>query len=41
MLMGIPIPSNNLGMIIPDFFLNKKDIVDDYVIANNYYTNFR
>lgn len=41
MLMGIPIPSNNLGMIIPDFFINKPDIVDDFVIANNFYTNLR
>ncbi|KAL4486075.1 hypothetical protein ABPG72_004009 [Tetrahymena utriculariae] len=40
MLLGIPIPANNLGMIQPDFFLDKPD-VDDFVIANNYYTNFR
>ncbi|KAL4435975.1 hypothetical protein ABPG74_022210 [Tetrahymena malaccensis] len=40
MLLGIPIPANNLGMIQPDFFLDKPD-VDDFVIANNYYTNYR
>lgn len=41
MLLGIPIPANNLAMIISDYFLNKPNIVDDFVIANNFYTNFR
>ncbi|KAL4440775.1 hypothetical protein ABPG74_013756 [Tetrahymena malaccensis] len=40
MLLGIPIPFNNIAMIQPDFFLDKP-IVDDFVIANNFYTNFR
>lgn len=38
MLKGIAIPSNNLGAIIPDFFLAN---TSDIVIANAYYTNMR
>ncbi|EAR98197.2 type I phosphodiesterase/nucleotide pyrophosphatase (macronuclear) [Tetrahymena thermophila SB210] len=40
MILGIPIPFNNIAMIQPDFFLDKP-FVDDFVIANNFYTNFR
>lgn len=40
MLKGLPIPSNNLGVIIPDFFLNKP-FITGRVIANSFYTNAR
>jgi hypothetical protein len=40
MLKGIPIPVNNLGVIIPDFFLDLPENTNS-VIANAYYVNFR
>ncbi|KAL4442796.1 hypothetical protein ABPG74_010685 [Tetrahymena malaccensis] len=38
MLKGIPLPSVNIGVIIPDFFINKPEI-DNTVIVNNYFVN--
>ncbi|EWS72773.1 type I phosphodiesterase/nucleotide pyrophosphatase (macronuclear) [Tetrahymena thermophila SB210] len=38
MLKGIPLPSVNIGIIIPDFFINRPD-VDNTVIVNNYFVN--
>jgi hypothetical protein len=40
MLKGIPIPRNNLGVIIPDFLLNVPSN-SPVVIANAFYTNMR
>jgi hypothetical protein len=40
MLKGNPIPINNVGSIIPDFFLDLPEITNT-VIANAYFTNFR
>ncbi|KAL4491475.1 hypothetical protein ABPG72_008131 [Tetrahymena utriculariae] len=40
MLKGIPLPSVNIGIIIPDFFINRPDI-DNTVIVNNYFVNIQ
>ncbi|EGR27606.1 hypothetical protein IMG5_193590 [Ichthyophthirius multifiliis] len=40
MLKGCPIPRNNLGIIISDFFLDLEQN-SQAVIANAFYTNFR
>lgn len=40
MLRGIPIPKNNIGMIIPDFFVNDPNI-DATVITNNFFINVK
>lgn len=40
MLKGIAIPSNSIGSIIPDAFVNLPWVTNKY-IANAYYTNLR
>ena len=40
MLKGVGIPYNNIGAIIPDFFVDIPDITST-VIANAFFTNLR
>ncbi|EAR88375.2 eukaryotic membrane protein (cytomegalovirus gH-receptor) family protein, putative (macronuclear) [Tetrahymena thermophila SB210] len=39
-LTGQPLTKNNIGIMIPQYFLDIPQI-DNYVLANNFYTNFR
>ncbi|KAL4472620.1 hypothetical protein ABPG74_018569 [Tetrahymena malaccensis] len=39
-LTGQPLTKNNIGIMIPQYFLDIPQ-VDNYVLANNFYTNFR